>query len=40
METGWSDLGPLAVGVTLVGLEWPTVAAVLMAFINVTKTTD
>ena len=31
---------PLAVGVSLVGLEWPTVTAVVMVIMNATKITD
>jgi hypothetical protein len=33
-------MGPLAVTVSLVRLEWHTVTAVIMAFINVPKITD
>jgi len=36
----WSDMGSLAVGVSLVGREWPTVTTVVMAIMNVTKIND
>ena len=36
----WSDMGPLAVGVSLVGREWSTVTTVVMASMNVTKIND
>ena len=38
-EIGWCDMGPLAVGVSLVWLVWPTVTAVVLAIMNVTKMT-
>jgi hypothetical protein len=37
---GWSDVGQFVVGVALVGIEWPTVTAVVMVIMNVTKVTD
>jgi hypothetical protein len=41
-EIGWSDIGPLAVGASLVALGWPTVTKVLMAIVpqDVIKITD
>jgi len=33
-------MGSLAVGVSLVGREWPTVTTVVMAIMNVTKIND
>jgi hypothetical protein len=39
-ETGWSDRGPLAVRVSLVGVEWSTMTTVVMTFMNATKITD
>ena len=40
MEIGWSNIGPLAVGVSLIGLEWPTVSTVIMAVMNDTQIND
>jgi len=39
-EIDWSDVGPLAVGVSPVGLGWRYFAAVVMAIMNVTTITD
>ena len=39
-EIGWSDVGLLAVGVSLFGFECTTVTIVVMAIMNVTKITD
>ena len=39
-DYGWCDVGQFVVGVAFVGLEWPTVTAVVMVIVNVTKITD
>jgi hypothetical protein len=35
-----NDIEPLAVGVALDGLEWPSVTTVVMAIVNIREITD